>query len=211
MSGENDNIQEVINSVYLGIVKMIVEGKSRDEIMDFFLINDLPKDFIESIYNRALWDVRKFKIKNLFNLLGRGIFGIFLMVLPFILINSALYYFQNSRDQKFIEEMKEEKNIIDKEKQRYEILGAKISKTQKTLERMMEIKNELDSGDTSHSIEYLGLLEMNKSNIENFDEDLKAYESGIDELNQKVENYNNKAKSERKHFYLIPIPRGAKH
>lgn len=54
MNGESDNIQEVVNSIYLGIVKMIAEGKSKNEIMDLFLINNLPKDFIENIYSRAL-------------------------------------------------------------------------------------------------------------------------------------------------------------
>lgn len=204
MNGESDNIQEVVNSIYLGIVKMIAEGKSKNEIMDFFLINNVPKDFLENIYSRALWDVRKFKIIGFFK-------SIFALILPLLLINAVLYYFQNSSDEKFIAELKNERINIEKEKQEFEILGSKISKTQKVIERMMELKNELDAGDTSHSIEYLGLLEMNKSDIENFDEDLKAYQSGIDELNKKVESYNKKAKSERKHFYLVPMPRGAKH
>lgn len=204
MNGESDNIQEVVNSVYLGIVKMIAEGKSKNEIIDFFLINNLPKDFIENIYSRALWDVRKFKIIGFFK-------SIVALILPFLLINAALYYFQSSGDEKFIAELKNERINIAKEKRKFATLGSKISKTQKVIERMMEIKNELDAGDTSHSIEYLGLLEMNKSDIENFDEDLKAYQSGLDELNKKIQSYSKKAKSERKHFYLIPMPRGAKH
>jgi len=197
---EIENIQEVVGKAYEVAVQSILESKPKQDILKLLSAYNLPQNVCLKIYRKAWWDVSKHAIYSLPK-------ALFIVLLPFILINSCLYYFQNYTDEKFLQRMKNEKNSIEIEQERINKLEESISKTERIYTRITALKQEIEAGRSENTIEFLGLIEMNRNAIGSLSEDINSYNSAIASLSSRITEYNKEIKSKRQHIYLIPVPK----